>query len=627
MTPAQTSDRKISVIRVLPEELANQIAAGEVVERPASVVKELIENSIDAGATKILVEIECGGKKLIKVADNGNGMTREDAQLAFARHATSKISQPQDLETIHTLGFRGEALPSIGSIARVRLATACDENKGGALVAVDGGAMGPVKDIACPRGTTIEVAQIFFNTPARKKFLKGDSTEFSHIAQVVTQQALAHPQIHFNLRHNGREIINTLPTQEFLYRIAELFGAELARELVKVDGETGDYRIKGYISSPIYTRSNRSAQYCFINRRFVRDKVILHATQQGYSHLLPKGQHPVIFLDLSMDTRLLDVNVHPSKAEVRFAFQQEVHRLVSDEIRNALTRNEKAPIQPLRQGEPEILSHDAKEKDSFPHRSYASPSGQAYDGYMVREAYAPQQHRDLSQALETMYQSHEKTSPHSSSIEDKHPVYFDRKPVPVSNLIYSEFEPLGQLNNSFIILQGKRGMVIVDQHVAHERILYERFRNAAKNKKVEVQKLLFPISVEFSPAEAGLLSTQLDKLNELGLELEPFGKSEYLLRSVPAILKNDDHARILREIVEMLPRQDDPNILQEKYEDILIMMSCRNAIKVNHPLDRDQIEKLLEDLEQTEMPYTCPHGRPIALYFDIEDILKKFLRK
>ena len=322
--------------------LANQIAAGEVVERPASVVKELVENSIDAGATRIQIDIEKGGKNLIQVADNGMGMSGEDAQLAFSRHATSKIASAEDLEGILTLGFRGEALPSIASVAKVRLSTASDENQGGTLAVFEGGAGGSFKDIACPRGTTIEVAQLFFNTPARRKFLKGDSTEFSHIAQVVTHQALAHSHIHFNLKHNGREIINTLPTEQFLYRIAELFGAELVKELVKVEKETEDYKLEGYVSSPIYTRANRSAQYCFINRRFVRDKVILHATQHGYSHLLPKGRHPVIFLDLTMDPKLLDVNVHPSKAEVRFAYQQEVHQLVSEGVRNALSRNEKA---------------------------------------------------------------------------------------------------------------------------------------------------------------------------------------------------------------------------------------------------------------------------------------------
>jgi DNA mismatch repair protein MutL len=616
---------KNSSIRVLPEALSNQIAAGEVVERPASVVKELVENSIDAGATRIQIDIEAGGKSLIKVTDNGLGMSGEDAPLAFARHATSKIAHPEDLEIIDTLGFRGEALPSIASVAKVRLSTASDENQGGTLVSIEGGTLSPVKDIACPRGTTLEVAQLFYNTPARKKFLKGDSTEFSHISQVVTQQALANPKIQFNLKHNGREIINTLPTDQLLYRIAELFGADLAKELVTVHRDSGSYKLQGYISSPIYTRSNRSAQFCFINQRFIRDKVILHATQQGYSHLLPKGRHPVIFLDLSMDPKLLDVNVHPSKAEVRFAFQQEVHQLVSEEVRNALSRNEKASLA----ASPEEPESRVAERET----GYSSPQGQEVRSFHpparsdVTDYFASRDHKPLSTAMETLYKPHGGTPHRPVAGGDQKPIYYDQKPVPVSSLIFSEFEALGQLDNSFIVLQGKKGMVIIDQHVAHERILYERFRNAAKNKKIEVQQLLFPIAVEFSPGESELLSLHLEKLADWGLELEAFGKNEFLLRSVPAILKNNDHEHILRDIVELLPRQGESQVLHEKYEDILIMMSCRNAIKVNHPMGPDQIAKLISDLEQTEMPFTCPHGRPIALFYDIEDLLRKFMRK
>lgn len=628
---SQISSRKnLNSIHILPDALANQIAAGEVVERPASVVKELIENSIDAGATRILIDIEKGGKDLIRVADNGQGMSGEDAKLAFSHHATSKIGSSEDLEGILTLGFRGEALPSIASVAKVRLSTASDENQGGTLAVFEGGAGGTFKDIGCPRGTVIEVAQLFFNTPARRKFLKGDSTEFSHIAQAVTHQALAYPHIHFNLKHNGREIINTLPAEQFLYRIAELFGAELVKELIKVEQETADYKLEGYVSSPIYTRANRSAQYCFINRRFVRDKVILHATQLGYSHLLPKGRHPVIFLDLTMDPKLLDVNVHPSKAEVRFAFQQEVHQLVSEGIRNALSRNEKADPVVLQESVAEgTLPYGADPGEStmasqFPSsHSLPAPSRTMVDDYFVPSG------REFAGALETLYKPHGNSSPSQGSRTsgEQGPVYFDQKPEPVSSLIFSEFQPLGQLDNSFIIMQGKKGMVVVDQHVAHERILYERFKNAAKNKKIEVQQLLFPIPLEFSPAETELLAQHLEKLKELGMEVELFGKNEFLLRSVPAILKNNDHEQILRETVGLLLSQESPNTLEEKFEDVLIMMSCRNAIKVNHPLNQDQIVKLLSDLEQTEMPFTCPHGRPIALFFDMEDLLRKFLRK
>ena len=603
-------------IRVLSEELANQIAAGEVVERPASVVKELLENSIDAGATLIRIDIEGGGKKKIRIMDNGIGMLPEECRIAFSRHATSKISDFSDLETIHSLGFRGEALPSIASVAKVRCTSARSENQGGKLIVVEGGELIEEKDFACPQGTTIEVAQLFYITPARSKFLKGDSTEFSHITQVVTQQALAYPSIQFQLTHNGREVIQTLPSDQIHYRIAELFGTELAKSVVQVKSSSGDYRLEGYVSNPVFTRSNRSAQYCFINGRFVRDKVVLHATQQGYSHLLPKGQHPALFLYLNMDPKLLDVNVHPSKAEVRFAFQQDVHQFISRSIREALEKNLLSPaedLQPVYENIPIKTNYEKpfyRETSSWVNKS---------------EEVAPFQQGDLSEALRNMTSSHGFHSKISSSPQQV--MGFDKAPIPVSNLIYSEFEPLGQLNSSFIIMQGKKGLLVVDQHVAHERILYERFRESAKKKKIEVQNLLFPLTVEFSPAETELLIFHLDRLKQLGLELETFGKNEFLLRSVPAILKNIDNEKLLRDTIEILPKDGDENILHEKYEDVLIMMSCRNAIKVNHPLNLDQIRKLISDLEQTSMPFTCPHGRPISLLFDIEDILKKFLRK
>ena len=606
---------KDSRIRVLPQDMADKIAAGEVIERPASVVKELLENAIDAGATQIGIEIESAGKQLIRVTDNGCGMFPEDARLAFQRHATSKIGPADDLMSIRTLGFRGEALPSIASIAKVRLVTARDGGQAGSEVLVDGGAVRQVKETARPKGTTVEVRHIFFNTPARKKFLKGDTTESSHITQAATQQALANPHIHFTLAHNGRKVFKTLPAEQGLYRIAELFGTDLARELVRVEEDNGRYRLEGYVSNPVYTRSNRSAQYFYVNRRFIRDKVILHATQSGYGHLLPKGQYPVLFLFLSMDPALLDVNVHPSKAEVRFAFQQEVHQFVGGAIRAALSKNESSRVVSVPQSPPagEVPLAGAP---VFP----ASPRDAGHAAPPVPSAPGP------SGVLDLFYKKADGSLAVQSGA-NRHFTDFDKNLLPVSSLIYSDFEPLGQLDNSFIVLQGSKGIVIVDQHIAHERILYERFRLAARNRNVEVQQLLFPLAAQFSPGEAQLIADHLETLAEFGLELEPFGDNGFLLRSVPAILKNDEHSELLRDIVEELRGVGKVETVDEKYEELIIMMACRNAIKVNHPLDKDQIRKLLFDLQHTEMPYTCPHGRPIALFMDMEDILKKFLRK
>ena len=609
-------------IQILPDDLANQIAAGEVVERPASIVKELVENAIDADATRISIEIEEAGKKSIRVSDNGSGMEPDDARRAFERHATSKIQNATDLECIRSLGFRGEALPSIASISRVRMATGTGKGHNGIEIIIEGGGAPQMKEVAFSKGTTLEVNQVFYNTPARQKFLKRDGTEAAHITQVVQQQALAHPEIQFSLHHNGRKLLATLPTDQTLYRIAELFGADLSKELIRVEKDDGTYRIEGFISSPVYTRSNRNTQYCYINSRFVRDRILLSATQQGYSHLLPRGQHPVLFLFMTMDPGLLDVNVHPAKAEVRFAFQQDVYRFVSHAVQDALQQNEK-PFT--------VSDEDTNtEQDRRSRPAYEMPRTQmasAPRGGTLEFSQSKTEKGDWSQGLEALY----RPVPSPGRNQDVEPdprqiAFFGQKPTAVSDLVFSEFEPLGQLNHSFIVMQGPQGILVVDQHIAHERVLYERFREAAENKKVEVQDLLFPLAIEFPPAEAQALSEHLESLRELGMHLESFGKDGFLLRSVPAVLKNHDQESILREVAGRLIRDEKDHTLQDKMEDIMIMMSCRNAIKVNHPMELDQIRKLLHDLEQTRMPYTCPHGRPIALLFEMNDILRKFQR-
>ncbi len=608
-------------IQILPEDLANQIAAGEVVERPASIVKELIENSIDAGADRITIEIEMAGKKSIRISDNGCGMGPEDARLAFERHATSKIKTPTDLEAIRSLGFRGEALPSIASIARVRLSTARKGDSHGTEIFIEGGGPPQIREIAFAPGTTLEVNQVFYNTPARQKFLKRDGTEAAHITQVVQQQALAHPEIQFSLTHNGRSVLSALPTDQVLYRVAELFGGDLAAELIQVNSDDGQYKLEGYISTPVYTRSHRNTQYCFINSRFVRDKVLLSATQQGYSHLLPKGQHPVLFLFLTMDSTLLDVNVHPAKAEVRFAFQQEVYRFVSNAIRKALEQNDKG-IPPEKDPGFEPVPRFTPDYEKTG-RSSASASSYS----VTSPSPATLNKGDWREGLNAFYQpARMPEAVRNGDVTDRQIDFFDLKPQAVSDLVFEEFEPVGQLNHSFIIMQGPKGMLVVDQHIAHERVLYERFKEAANQKRVEIQDLLFPLAVEFSPAESQALAEHLEALKALGLELEPFGNQGYLLRSVPALLKNHNQEELLREVAGRLTREDKDHTIQNKLDDIMIMMSCRHAIKVNHPMELDQIRKLMHDLQQTRMPYTCPHGRPIALFYDIKDILRKFQR-
>ncbi len=621
------------MIKVLPLELSNQIAAGEVVERPASVVKELVENSIDAGATRIQIEIEESGKKLIRVIDNGCGMGPENSRLAFERHATSKITKQEDLSRICTLGFRGEALPSIASVARVRLRSFNSSSSAGTEIRIEGGGEPKIREVGCPQGTTIEVEDIFYNTPARKKFLKANSTESAQITQVVQQQALAHPQIQFLLIHNRRKVIDTLPNEHVLYRIAELFGPELAKELIVVNRADGKYKIYGFVSSPVFTYNNRKNQFCFVNTRHVKDDALQWAVRWGYSHLLPKGQHPALFLFLEMDPELLDVNVHPAKAEVRFAFKKEVQQFVAEAIQESLHLNEKSFPENSKKNieevefpkNDEILNHASKFNLTESKQQSRIPFTKEYPNISKpNHSNIP-----INQAVESLLGgarqlSNESTLDCPSNLQIE---FFDQKPKTISDLIFSEFEPIGQLNQSFIIMQGPRGLLVVDQHIAHERVLYERFRESAENKSLEIQTLLFPVTVDLSPVETDVLNHHLKLVQSLGIEIEPFGNKSFLLRAVPAILKKHDPIHLLRDIIESLSREDPEVTLKEKYEEIVIMMACRNAIMVNHPMGIDQIKKLISDLEQTQMPFTCPHGRPIALLFDINDILRKFQRK
>ena len=534
--------KKGKKIHILSDEIANKIAAGEVIERPASVVKELLENSIDSGATEIFVEIESAGKELIKISDNGCGMTAEDAKKAFQRHATSKLHEISDLESIQTLGFRGEALPSIASVSKVLLATSHDEKMCGYEIKIEGGKGIFTREIARPKGTTVEIREIFFNTPARRKFLKRDSTETSHIIQVTTQQALAHPEINFTLTHNGREIINVRKAEQSLYRIAEIMGPDLAKELIPVTNFDNSYCLEGFVSNPVFTRGSSTSQYFFVNSRFIKDKVILHAIQNGYSNLLPKGKYPVIFLYFKMASHLVDVNVHPAKAEVRFAYQQDVHRFISEAIRKAIARNEPSTKLPV----PEGFTLEKKTtlisgKNTIQNPLLANSLSKTY-----------QKKLDVFYPNANIHLANNKSLVGSQSCLGQISL-FDGHLKPVSRLIYSEFEPLGQLKQSFIIMQGSRGVLIVDQHIAHERVLYEKFRNAAKERTVEVQKLLFPKSIEVLPEETETLLPNLEMLSELGVELETFGKNGFLLRSVPLVLKNEDGEKLVRDIISELP--------------------------------------------------------------------------
>ncbi|MBI5183295.1 MAG: DNA mismatch repair endonuclease MutL [Nitrospinae bacterium] len=659
-------------IRVLSEELSNKIAAGEVVERPASVVKELIDNSIDASARNVVIEIRGGGRRYIKVSDDGSGMSHDDAILAFERHATSKISSQDDLYNICTLGFRGEALPSIASISILSLITSTCDAEVGTRINIEGGVIKDVRDAASPTGTSVEVKDIFFNTPARLKFMKSDTTELSHISSVVTQQSLAHPSIHFKMDHNKKTLIDLPLTNNPLHRLTAIFGRDLTDNLIEIEGEYDKMRISGFISRPTLTRSDKGNQYVYVNSRYVKDKIIGHAIYDAYRSLVPRDRHPMIFLFLSIDPGRVDVNVHPSKVEVRFSDQGEVHDFVCNVIRNGLHQGKKGVsllheemvISPPKltmgphieiEGSEPLIFGDVEMKrwhssDSMTSRTYRnmrrglytrkdtlSVKGGVKGGIVVGEKREREETEGVVDSTSAVTPKGERVSNVVKGVREADDDYIPSEekglllrlpsPVSLSDPVFTRFNPIGQIDNSFIIMEGPNGIVLLDQHTAHERVLYERLIKDIKRSRIEIQQILIPVSVEMSKGESLLLKSYLNDIMKLGLEVEDFGQNRFLIRAVPALLVGQDYSRILLDIVDKLSQLGQIKSFDEINEEIILLMACHGAIKANQHLGLDQIRSLMRDLEKTELPYTCPHGRPIALFFDMQDIRKRFMRR
>ncbi|MBI5184768.1 MAG: DNA mismatch repair endonuclease MutL [Nitrospinae bacterium] len=613
-----------SIIRVLPEDLANKIAAGEVVERPASVVKELVENSVDAGAGSIAIDLENGGKRLIHIQDDGSGMNRDDALLAFERHATSKIRANEDLFNIRTLGFRGEALPSIAAVSKVLLTTSTGEPGQGQKLCIEGGALRDVKAAAHPKGTSLMVRQLFFNTPARRKFLKTDQTELSHISNTVMRQALARPDISFRINHNGRNLVNAPAHSQILPRIMDLFGRDLVSDLVPVQFRKNGFGLDGYVSKPHCHRVAKDALFFYVNGRYVKDRVVTHAVLEAFRGLLPKERVPMAFLYLEISPGSVDVNVHPSKTEVRFAEQSEVHSFISQSIKEGLKSGggKHAPAEAARKKEasvaPEVREQTAvlvKDKTSY----VPLPFPPAFPFTPRREYPAP--------ATQAKYvQSRHIKGPGEGSEGLKSTPVPAPRLMDASSLGYSDFRTIGQIDNSFIVLEGKKGMVLVDQHTAHERVLYERFLAEKEKKSVEAQSLLFPLTLEFTKGEALLLESMADELEALGFEVESFGGNSVLVRSVPSLLSDKDCKLILRDVLDRAALLGKGASLEELAGDIIAVMACHAAVRAGQSLKREEMLSLMEKLQATNRPFTCPHGRPIALFFEMAQIKKSFLR-
>ncbi len=676
-------------IKVLADNVANKIAAGEVVERPASVVKELLENSLDAEATRLRVDVEVGGKRLMRVSDDGAGMVRDDALLAFDRHATSKLRQARDLLSISTLGFRGEALPSIASVSRLLLETRSEDEPTGTSVEIAGGRMLSVEEAAMPRGTTITVRDLFYSVPARRKFLRTEKTELAHIASLVTHYSLAHIDKSFQLAHERGELLNATPVGSLRERVFQVFGSSTLEQLVELGPierelevaaspapptqaaarnragidrpQTHVFALRGFVSAPQVQKLNRNSIYIFVNRRLIRDRVLLRAISSAYHNLMPPGHFPFALLFLELPFEEVDVNVHPSKTEVRFRHQGFVHDLVRDSIRDCLIASKPASALPLpadaRRIPPSppqpatevpfsesslLLSRD----DAPPAQSWglqkAPPPTARLDfavaapievaaagaakapgaaggsveaigpGAGPTQASAP---RDLAPPLQTV------------AVEDRphaRAPLVDTQPETLANL--GQLRPLGQVKESFIVAAGADGLWIIDQHVAHERILFERVLRQRAADRVESQRLLMPIIMNLQPDQEIKFTQIEEEFRANGFELEPFGHRTVAVKAAPAALSPHQVETLIHEILDTPEKELRELSLSDLQRRVAATIACHAAIKVNMPLDGPKMQWLLDELAKTDCPMSCPHGRPIALKYGLREILKAFHR-
>ncbi|VAX26010.1 DNA mismatch repair protein MutL [hydrothermal vent metagenome] len=600
-----------SKIRPLSDKVANQIAAGEVVERPASIIKELVENALDAKAASITIIFRNGGKSYIEVVDDGVGMSRDDALLAFERHATSKIETADDLKSVSTLGFRGEALPSIASVSRLSLFTSLDGAKAGTEVAIEGGSLKNVREAPPVRGTRIQARDIFFNTPARRKFLRSESVESAHAQEAVTRQALAKPDTAFRLVREGRVVLEA-PAVEgkdaFRERIGALFGQNILRELTDIRSESGGMRIDGYISRPSATRSSRETQYIYVNGRYIRDRMLNFAIAEGYRSLVPRGRHPMIFLRITIPPERVDVNVSPTKTELRFVDGRSVKAFVEGAVADALgivkERSDNVFAKTQVPVKPDTWSDNIQTRPFAPSRFFAEPVATFDSGESVASlAETTEQGPDVE--------------------EDKTEtglLHFDSS-------ISENFKPVGQIFSSFIILEDGERALILDQHTAHERVLYERLSLKYRDSKVDSQELLFPMEIELSGRYAEFMGNRLDEFKRLGFFIEEFGNGVFMLRSAPALLAGKDYTSMVMDIMDKAESFEKEARFDEIAEDAINIMACRGAVKAGQTLDNKEIESLVTQLKKCKLPYTCPHGRPIAMTIEKDDLLKGFLRK
>jgi DNA mismatch repair protein MutL len=637
-------------IRTLDEQLVNRIAAGEVVERPASALKELIENALDAGAMRLEIEAEMGGRRLIRVRDDGIGMTRTDALHALQRHATSKIASDADLMRITTLGFRGEALPSIASISRMEILTRAYEEDTGTRIVVEGGEVKSVEEVGAPIGTTVTVRDLFYNVPARLKFLKTVPTELGHMIETVTRYAFAYPDVSFRLVHERQELIFTPGNGDLLTAAASIWGRETVQGMVSVDYERDGIRVWGLIAPPHQTRPTRQHQYFFVNLRPVRNKTLTAALDEAYKTLTPEKRYPACILLVGIDPRQVDVNVHPAKIEVRFQREQAVFEAVVNAIRAALLQHGMIPsalppsasrgqtITPPRPPDAETIHQILMQRAGLaPAEAVGTPTRPETLTDADGTAALPELH---SAAVETpaypetpanadpFVSARHAVAP-TPTPADETPPLLETEPLQTTHLPFAhlldDLYILGQVRNTYIVASTRQGLVIIDQHVAHERVLYEQLCYRRGASPIPKQHLLTPETLQLSRRDALLLHEKLPELEAIGFELEPFGVDTYLIRAVPAALKGDP-VQTLRDIIDELVELSVSKRLPIAREQIWVTTACKLAVKAGDPLSMPEMRKLIEDLARTENPYLCPHGRPITIVMTWHEIERKFKR-
>lgn len=605
-------------IQLLSEEVINKIAAGEVIERPASVVKELLENSLDAAGTRITIDIEDYGKGLIRITDNGQGMTEDDARKALLRHATSKISSAEDLFSIATLGFRGEALASIAAISRFSLTTKQPEALAGFNLLAAGGQITSSGIAPAEQGTTIEIRDLFYNTPARKKFLKTDGVELRHIIDVTTRYALLNPAVSFRLTHNRQELLLSPATSDLRSNLAFLYGVETAKELLELRAEETGMSLQGFVGKPYHARSDKHQQTLFVNGRWIKNNDLVTAVYTGYHSLLFVNRHPVFVLHLRLDPSQIDVNVHPQKSEIRIEQKEKVSHFITQAVRRCLQEHTLLPTLSLtlneEQGIPSVGSKPKyayepstqtvltiKEADAV---SYLSDQPNISGGYLPREALAS------SFPL-----------PHLPAVPAEQERFVTSFP---------ELRLLGQIHKTFFVAETAGGVFFIDQHAAHERVMYEQLMTQLTSGHIETQALLTGEILDFSAAEVVLCQEYKDQLEEMGFTVEEFGNNSYLLKTAPAVFGRQQVQDLFREILhsfgEKHPRRDQ-NKIEELRETIITRMACRAAVMAGEELTVIQMERILRQLRQAEFPFTCPHGRPTLLKTTAEELEKKFRRK